>query len=202
MHIDEVIRNTHFILDQWLEAQAKNFTPLIVNVYAMDDKELWTKPDQQTIKINVNAALFNNENMYGYALVARDHTGRLVNAKTGCNRVKIAPDLAEAIAFKEALSWIKSKGWQGVVMETDCIKVVQAMRSSVETTSPFGLVISDCKQLMNVITNVAVFFVKWSANRVAHCLARQSILFPDRIFTEIDVPSEVLSLCMSESLNE
>lgn len=70
--------------------------------------------------------LFNNENMYGYAFIGRDHTGRLIYAKTGCWRGKITPDLAEVIAFTEALSWIKTKDWQSVVLEIDCIKVVQS----------------------------------------------------------------------------
>lgn len=202
MHVDEVIRVARSTLDQWLEAQKKNFIPSVVTVYAMEGSELWTKPVGETIKINVDAALFNEDNRYGYACVARDYTGRLVTAKTGSWRGKVAPELAEAVAFKEALSWIKAKGWQSIVVESDCIKVVQALRSSLVISSPFGLIISDCKQLINDIGNAAFYFVKRSANGVAHCLARLSILFPDRTFTEMDVPFEVLSLCMAEALNE
>ncbi|XP_074346852.1 uncharacterized protein LOC141685659 [Apium graveolens] len=157
---------------------------------------------RQTIKINVDAALFDNEGRYGYACVARDHTGRLVNARAGCRRCRITPVLAEGIAFKEAFSWIKTTAWQSVVLETDCIKIVQSLRSSLSINSPFDLVISDCKQLLHEIGDAAFFYVKRSANGVAHYLARQSLFFSDRVFTENDAPLEVLSLCMSESLND
>lgn len=201
-HVDEVVRTAQFTLDQWIEAQLKNFIPSITSLNPMDGKELWTKPNEHTIKINVDAALFNTANKYGYAMIARDHSGRLLSAKTECCMGKVAADLAEAIAFKEALSWIKSEGWRNVVIETDCYKVVQSLRNSETFTSPFGLVISDCKQLMIDFDNAVFYFVKRSANRVAHCLARQSISLPDCIFSETNAPSEVLDLCVAESMNE
>lgn len=201
-HVDEVLRTARSTLDQWIEAQAKNFVPSIGNLHTMDGKELWTKPSQQTIKINLDAALFDSDNMVGYGLCARDHTGRLIDARAVCQRGRTSAVLAEALAFKEALSWIKSKQWHNVLIETDCLKVVQALRSSLTFTSPLGLVIADCKQLMQGIANAAFCFIKRSANRVAHCLARQSIFLSDRSFTEANAPSEVMYLCMSDLLNE
>lgn len=119
-----------------------------------------------------------------------------------CQQGKITADLAEAIAFKEAIIWIKPKDWQKVIVEIDRIKVVQSLRSSVASTSPFGLVISDCKQFMHEIVPAAFCFIKRSVNRVAHFLSRQSIFLPDRDFTEANVPCEMLSLCITDNLNE
>ncbi|KAK1389770.1 hypothetical protein POM88_017948 [Heracleum sosnowskyi] len=104
LYVEEVVRTAHFTLDQWLEAQAKKFVPSVGGLHVMDGKELWTKPEWQTIKINVDASLFNDENRFGYGFIARDHTGKLIDARAACQRGKIAADLAEAIAFKEALS--------------------------------------------------------------------------------------------------
>lgn len=80
--------------------------------------------------------------------------------------------------------------------------MIQCLRSTVTLSSPFGLVISDCKQLMQDVENAEFCFVKRSANRVAHCLARQSYVISDRSFTELDAPPEVLALCRSDILNE
>lgn len=136
------------------------------------------------IKINVDA---DNDDRYGYACVARDHTGRLINATAGCRKGKITPDLTEGIAFKEALSWVVwSRREHNVVLETDFITIVQSLRSSLSMNSPFGLVISDCKQKIHEIDNAVFFHVKQSANGVAHCLAKQSLFFWDRVFTEND----------------
>ena len=112
-----------------------------------------------TIKINVDATLFDDENCFGFGCVARDHSGRLLGAKAASKIGKTSADLAEVIAVKEALSWFKTKQWSKVMVESDCMKVVQALRSSVELTSTFGLVVLDCKQLLQDIAFQMLKFV-------------------------------------------
>ncbi|KAL1806238.1 hypothetical protein ACET3Z_029306 [Daucus carota] len=200
-HVDEVVRSAHVTFDQWLDAQSKNFTQSLDVMDPMDGKEHWMKPVRNTIKIIVDAALFNDENKFGFGCIARDHTGRLIGARSVSRVGKLDAGLAEAIAFKEALSWTKSKQWNKVTVETDCLTLVKALRSSISIASTFGLVISDCKRLLQDIADADFCFVKRSANRVAHCLARQSYYFSDCIFIEATAPSAVVSLCMRD-LNE
>ena len=57
----------------------------------------------------------------------------------------VKAEFAEALAIKEALSCIKHKGWQEVTLESDCLAVVQAVRSNVEMRSSFGQVVADCR---------------------------------------------------------
>ena len=85
-----------------------------------------------------------------------------------------------------------------MLVESDCMKVVQALHISVELSSLFGLVVLDCRQLLQDIVNVEVCFIRRSANRVAHCLARQSYFHSERSFSELDVPGDILSLCMRD----
>lgn len=201
LHIDEVVRTATITLDQWRDAQAKNFVPSSVIMQSLDGKEHWMKPERNTIKVNVDAAIFKEENSYGFGYVARDHTGRVLGARAASYPGVISAELAEAIGCKEALSWIKSKQWGKTYLETDCSKVVQAIHSSVNIASPLGLIVSDCKQLMLQIADAEICFVKRSANKVAHCLARQSYFHSDRTFTESNIPIAVLDLCMND-LNE
>uniref|UniRef100_A0A803NF85 RNase H type-1 domain-containing protein n=1 Tax=Cannabis sativa TaxID=3483 RepID=A0A803NF85_CANSA len=65
----------------------------------------------------------------------------LVQGKTLLFTGSASPELAESIGIREALSWIKSHGWQYATLETDCLTVVQALRSSTDMISPFGQVI-------------------------------------------------------------
>uniref|UniRef100_A0A803QCW0 Uncharacterized protein n=1 Tax=Cannabis sativa TaxID=3483 RepID=A0A803QCW0_CANSA len=46
-----------------------------------DQTEFWTKPAMDNIKINVNAALFEKKNSYGFGVVARDTLGRPIHIK-------------------------------------------------------------------------------------------------------------------------
>lgn len=148
----------------------------------------------------MDAALFHNEQRYGYGAVARDHNGTFLEAKAAGFVGSITAEMAEALGFKEALSWVKTKQWREVILETDCIRVVQAMRSPIVLASTFGLVIEDCKKLVHDIANAEYYFVKRSANRVAHCLARQSCFMSGCIFTSSNASPEVLSLCNSDVL--
>ncbi|KAL8123679.1 hypothetical protein AgCh_011604 [Apium graveolens] len=46
----------------------------------------------------------------------------------------ISPEIAEAVRVREALNWIKEMQYSNAEVETDCLQVVQAIRSSI--TSP------------------------------------------------------------------
>ncbi|XP_074358052.1 uncharacterized protein LOC141697532 [Apium graveolens] len=199
-HVDEVVRDSRVILDQWKDAQSKIYKPSVGDSNTMDGKEQWIKPSVDTIKINVDAALFHNEHRYGYGVVARDHNGNFLEVKVAGFAGSMTAEMAEVLGFKEALSWVKAKQWSKVILEMDCIRVVQAMRSVTVFASTFGLIIEDCKKLVHEIANAEYYFVKRSSNRVAYCLARQSCFISDCHFTIHNAPSEVLSLCTADVL--
>ncbi|XP_074342724.1 uncharacterized protein LOC141680379 [Apium graveolens] len=48
-------------------------------------------------------------NCYNYSLVARNSKGELLHAKSRCRLGQAAPDSAEAMSVREALSWIKGQ---------------------------------------------------------------------------------------------
>lgn len=155
----------------------------------------WQRPQEGTIKVNTDAALFADPNYYSYAMIARDHDGRLVEALSSCKQGCINPELAEAIGIMEALSWVKSKDWQRVVIETDCLVVTQAIRSSSINLSYLGRVIDECKGLLSELGNrkVLLNFVKRSANKVAHFIARHNSSLADRIWRG-EMPTQILSM--------
>lgn len=86
-------------------------------------------------------------------MVARDHTGDLLVATVSCKHGQITPELAEAIGIKEALRWVKNKIRQPVVVETDCLTVVQTIRCSSVNLSYLGRVVDECKSLVNELKN-------------------------------------------------
>ena len=57
-------------------------------------------------------------------------------------------------------------------MEIDCIMVVNAIRGEGQMLSRFGLLIAECRDLLVELNFVEVNFIKGSANRVAHFVAR------------------------------
>lgn len=118
-------------------------------------------------------------------------------------RGKVAPDLAEAVGIREVLSWIKEVHWCDVDVEADCLQVIQAIRSSIPSFSYLGRVIEECRALLQSLKdkNVIIRFVKRSANRVSHYLARYSCSIADRIWRVGDVHSEFSHVLLNDLRN-
>ncbi|KAM6569414.1 hypothetical protein CsatB_017399 [Cannabis sativa] len=176
----------------WAIWNARNDVTSWSGLRADDGAEHWTVPSVNSIKVNVDAALFDGGNRYGCGLVARDHFGMLIEGKMALFSGSVTPKVAEAIGIREALSWIKRHNWQQVTLETDCLTVVQAIRSEVNMISMFGQIIQECKSLLFELKTISVLFVKRSANVVAHNCARASIFFPGCIFDLESVPIDLL----------
>ncbi|XP_074351531.1 uncharacterized protein LOC141690649 [Apium graveolens] len=165
-----------------------------------DGKEHWEYPRNGDLKVNTDAAIFTNSNRYSFSMVARDHLGELVEAKSSCKQGTIDPVLAEAIGIREALSWVKEHGWCGTAVETDCLAMVQAIRCSSVTLSYLGRVIDECKGLLAQLKerNVTLMFVKRSANKVAHYLARHSNSIADRSWRMEDVSPDFYRVMLDD----
>ncbi|XP_062088335.1 uncharacterized protein LOC133794908 [Humulus lupulus] len=196
--VEYIVKSARIYLDQWLKAQDNNFFLSLGPTYPGDGLELWTKPDVNSVKINIDAAIFTNECKLGLGAVVRDHQGVVLTYRSWCKQGNLQPDVAEAMGLKEVLSWIKNAQWQRVVIEMDSLVVVQAVRSSIYMPSVFGSIINDCKLLLSELSFVSLFFVKRSANKAAHTVARAALFTADCIFSDVDATSELFSVLVAD----
>ncbi|XP_074369749.1 uncharacterized protein LOC141711243 [Apium graveolens] len=110
-------------------------------------------------------------------------------------------NLKEVIAIRETLGRLKHKQWSGVVVESDCLVAIQAIRSQIVMVSPFDKVVATCRNLLEELATTSLFFVKRSANEAAHYMARESYSFPDRVLNRSTVPIELLNILQVDSSN-
>ncbi|XP_060964883.1 uncharacterized protein LOC133033858 [Cannabis sativa] len=199
MSAAEVILLARVVLNQWRNAQKRRMGSLLVPSESSMELEHWVKPVMGKIKVNVDGAIFAGDGQFGAAGVARDYQGRFMEGFTVLRAGQVDSALAELMGVKEALSWIKRKQWGPVEVETDSLVVVQAIQSTVTIPSPFGLQVAACRSLLADLPSVTITFVKQSVNKAAHWLARSSCLYPDRIFSEDNVPTDFLSIVMDDS---
>lgn len=101
--VAEFIVLARSFLDQWTRAQDKNVIPITTFMTAADGSEKWVKPEVDTVKINVDAALYKS-GTYSFLGIARNATREVVEAITSCRTCHIAPKMAEAMGVREALS--------------------------------------------------------------------------------------------------
>ena len=115
-----LIRRFQFLTNRDL-FEDKKFDHCLAFINPEDGVEQWHKPEHNNVKINIDAALFEEPNRYSYAFVIRDHCGSLVEAGSKCRYRRVSPEFAEAVTTREALSWLKNKNLANVVLESDCL---------------------------------------------------------------------------------
>ncbi|XP_074364152.1 uncharacterized protein LOC141704900 [Apium graveolens] len=151
------------------------------------------------VKVSVDAAIFEDREEIGFGIVARDSEGALIEAKAVVHTELTDPGLAEAMGVKEALSWIEQMKWPSVILQSDFLSVVQAIRSNAPMRSRYGIIILECRNIMRRLNNVELLFVKRSANMVAHQIARESYLLSGRRLNRWSVPISVKE-CIEKDL--
>lgn len=160
--VSEVVSSALSVLNQWQYVQYKSFDHTPGFLTPKDGRVSWQALTQGRVKVNTDAALFENLNKYSYAQIVRDHNGDLVEAMSRCLQGTVSPELAEALRIKEAISWVEKKQQTNVVIETDCLVLVQWIRSSYNSFSYVRRLVNECRQLLLCLQskNVMLRFVK------------------------------------------
>ncbi|XP_074352009.1 uncharacterized protein LOC141691167 [Apium graveolens] len=117
-------------LSQWNVAQSRGYSVPLIPTVEGDRATTWVKPQHNIIKITVDASIFQNLGMSGASIVARKHNSHLILAKSICIPDVMNPTLAEVMVVKEAFSCAMEMGWSSVTIESDCMVVIQLIRSS------------------------------------------------------------------------
>ncbi|XP_019151030.1 PREDICTED: uncharacterized protein LOC109147828 [Ipomoea nil] len=131
---------------------------------------VWSPPPAGYLKCNVDAAIFTNG--AGVGVVVRNEEGKFVaayGAKLNCFN---DPFMAETMAVKEALKWLKINHFNNVILETDCLNFCSAFNSVALNRSYVGLIVRQCRVLASDIGNFCVRHVNRSVNHLAHVLPR------------------------------
>ncbi|XP_073308286.1 uncharacterized protein [Primulina huaijiensis] len=135
----------------------------------------WEKPQAPTFKCNVDATLQNERRTTGLEMVLRDFTSSFISARTNALPGLVGIKEAEAMASKEALSWVdEDMGLQEVIFESDSKVVINAINSQSEDDSEFGILISACRVILRQLPSYKICFTRRQANKITHNLARVS----------------------------
>lgn len=175
-------------LAQWKVTHNHFFTNPLQPCVEGDGATTWIKPQPNIVKVSVDVAVYEDRGVVGFGLVARDSNGTLIEAIAKVHPTLVSPVVAEAMAFKEALSWADAQGWHDAVMESDCLSMVQAIRSQVSMRSYLGQIIEDCREMLRRLNKITLFFVRRSANMVTHQVARELYYLSGRRLNRESVP--------------
>ncbi|KAL8148945.1 hypothetical protein AgCh_006084 [Apium graveolens] len=160
---------------EWLEAKG---IQVVVSSHTSRVKHQevhkWKCPDPGTIKINMDASIFQNAQLFTVGMVMRNYLGEFLAGKNLCLPMADSVFEAEALGVREALSWIKDQQLHGtkVFVESDSLLTTKAIECDKVICLEVGEVIEECKQALQNLSTVLVCFIRKNANRVAHKIAR------------------------------
>lgn len=83
----------------------------------------------------------------------------------------LQPRAAELYAVLAGLEVVVSRGWQGVVVETDCLEAVNMVKGSEECFAEEGNIIDKIRRLLCCCSSQGLLHVPRVANRAAHAIA-------------------------------
>ncbi|XP_074305585.1 uncharacterized protein LOC141640801 [Silene latifolia] len=138
------------------------------------EKKGWEVPPVDFVKINVDAG-----SKYGagvsVGLVCRDDRGKVLWGISVVHDFLWEPHIAEASAVFEGLSEAAGRGHIKIVVESDCLTVIDALRRKAKGRSMFSLLLDDILSLCNSFGSVLWSHTSRVNNMVAHSLAH---IFP------------------------
>ncbi|GLT59311.1 hypothetical protein SLA2020_321370 [Shorea laevis] len=114
----------------------------------------WTRPPDGVVKINVDASIPHQAGMVSLGIVLRDSNEML------------------AICFGVQLG--KEFGCRSIIVESDCLNVVQVAASSNECYLPYGALVEDLKERIRFFGSCSFKYIRGHLNDFAHRIAKLS----------------------------
>ncbi|KAI8572941.1 hypothetical protein RHMOL_Rhmol01G0240100 [Rhododendron molle] len=136
----------------------------------------WLPPPPNVIKLNVDGAVNKKNGISGAGIVARNHLGEILGSISIPFLGFLLPRSTEALAFREALITAAIRGFSEIIVEGDSLQVVQALIQDGKSLSDCSSILADCVELIPLFSSCSFIHVKRSCNRIAHSLAKQSLL--------------------------
>ncbi|XP_019190727.1 PREDICTED: uncharacterized protein LOC109185201 [Ipomoea nil] len=108
-----------------------------VDQLAASSTSTWLPPPFGRFKCNVDASLLGDR--LGFGAIIRDHSGDFIAAYGGLLHCARDPYVAESMAVKEALAWLKERNVSHITIESDCLNFCKNYNSVSLDLSYVGL---------------------------------------------------------------
>ncbi|XP_074318329.1 uncharacterized protein LOC141655135 [Silene latifolia] len=130
----------------------------------------WVAPTEGYVKVNADAGVQEGAGV-NLGMVCRDGRGRVLWGATHVLEQLWESHIAEAVAVLEGIKEARRRGHENIIVESDCLQVIEALRKSSSGRSIFDLVLDDIRSLCFSFNSVIWSFTSRLNNGVAHALA-------------------------------
>ncbi|XP_073153371.1 uncharacterized protein [Henckelia pumila] len=130
---------------------------LLQSVHTPITERFWHKPTRNILKCNVDAAILPNPPHVGFGSILRDHHGIVIASSQGRIHGLQNPATSEALAIREALSWLKNFNFFSIIVESDSLVIIDALNHSVADRSPLVFSLKIVNSLLKELHLVLLF---------------------------------------------
>jgi hypothetical protein len=148
------------------------FKPIPVTRRETKQPHKWSPPPPGEVLVNVDADLFKDDRRMAMGAVFRDHNGNCLLAASEPLMGFTSPELAEALALHRAVAVASEQGMNKVILASDCLSVINRLKSTDQDRSEVGSVVLDIKLLVAGFSSATFRHVPRLSNEAAHILAR------------------------------
>lgn len=120
----------------------------------------------------------------------RDHHGVVKLAGHGTTRGGASPEAAEAVAVRHGLEIARAKGFQKIILASDCQSIILKIQATVVDRSMVGTVVGDIRKLASGFLSCSFMYVSRLCNVAAHKLARSKEPSVCKLYTD-EIPDFV-----------
>ncbi|CAN0912624.1 Putative ribonuclease H protein At1g65750 [Linum grandiflorum] len=137
----------------------------------------WKPPPKSWIKINTDASRSSSTNLGSTAWIVRNDQGKMLFS--GYSRYKGIIDVAtlEALAIRDALLWASNHHLDRVILESDCLSVVQLLQIRNSAHLAFGAILKEILQISSSLNFCVFNHASRLCNRAADKIAKSALSF-------------------------
>lgn len=168
-----VMQSSKKQIDEWHEVQKRriqNSTGL--RKETMQHEKKWRPPAEGSMKINIDASVFEGHNYFSVGMVLRNYRGHCISSKTMRFSGQVTVPEAEMIGIMEALQWAQELPAHKIIVEIDSMQGVNSINKPESNYLELGDIIRQCRIILQSTVSILVVFVRKHANKVARSLAR------------------------------
>ncbi|XP_019161457.1 PREDICTED: uncharacterized protein LOC109158091 [Ipomoea nil] len=142
---------------------------------------------------NTDAGFYGSDYSPTYGFYVRSMEGAFVAATNGPLLCPYDPLLAEAMAIREALSWLQEHNYHNVEIFSDYAVLVSSFRDASSFRLYLGVVLDSCLRLIRSFASCSIKFVRRDTNSVAHALAKHVSVVEARTVWRDTLPSFIVT---------
>jgi hypothetical protein len=149
------------------------------------------------VMVNVDAGFDENGGCGSVGSIIRDCLGGVLAAIHSFVPHLVDAPMTEAYALKEGLMLAQHIGCNRLIIQSDCIEVVQIMKDGGVSANSAVAIYDDCNIIWSGFHDISIEHCRREANQVAHNLARRARQYKQNCTWVDEPPSFVLDSLMN-----